>query len=360
MKTILLIEDTPDMRENIAEILQLVPYRVVQASNGKQGVELARQMHPDLILCDIMMPELDGYGVLQILGNDPGLSATPFLFLTAKAEISDFRLGMSLGADDYLIKPFDDLTLLNAVEIRLKKGERGQAGPSPDAGLEKLARAILNEEDARQSLCENYPTVPFKKNQTLFATGNSPVALYFVSEGKVKVFKTDLAGNEYITGLYGKGDFLGYLALVKEEAYAETAEIFEEAQVCLVPKKDFMTLIYHNQRVANEFIRMLTSNVIEHQQQLLQLAYQSVRKRVAEALLLFQRKFYPQADDSPFSNTSPAMTLSRENWSHLAGASTETVIRILSDLRAEGLIGINASQITLLDIKRLSQLKHRL
>lgn len=355
MKTILIIEDNPDMRGNITEILQLAPYEVVQAANGKQGVALARQTHPDLILCDVMMPELDGYGVLHILGNDPALADTPFLFLTAKADAADFRFGMNLGADDYLTKPFDDLTLLNAVELRLRKGERGQpdAVTNP-AGLEKLTRAILHEEDARRSLCENYPTSHYQKKQTLFTAGSSPVALYYVSHGKVKTFKTDAVGNEYITALCGERDFVGYLALLTDGAYAETAEVLDDAEVCAIPKADFLSLIYHRQDVANQFIRMLTGDVAEHQERLLKLAYQSVRKRVAEALLMFQRKFYPASTP----DSAPAMTLSRDNWSQLVGASTETVIRVLSDLRAEGLIGINASQITLLDVEKLTRLKN--
>ncbi|QHV98684.1 response regulator [Spirosoma endbachense] len=363
MKTILVIEDTPEMRENIAEILELAPYHVVQATNGKQGIELARQIRPDLILCDIMMPELDGYGVLHILSKDPTLLATPFLFLTAKAEMADFRFGMNLGADDYLTKPFDDLTLLNAVELRLKKGERGQIEPiATSAGLEKLTRALLNAEDARQYLKERYQTTHYKKKHTLFSVGSSPIALYFISRGKIKVFNTDTAGNEFITELHGEGDFVGYLSLLEDVAYSETAEILDDAEVCTIPKADFLTLIYHHQDVANRFIQLLTGDVVEHQERLLSLAYQSVRKRVAEALLMFQRKFYPmqsaQPTDNLTANISPAMALSRENWSHLVGASTETVIRILRDFRTEGLIGINASQITLLDIKKLTQLKH--
>ncbi|MBC8154938.1 MAG: response regulator [Bacteroidetes bacterium] len=380
MKTILVIEDNAEMRGNIAEILELAPYQVVQAANGKQGVTLARQVAPDLILCDIMMPELDGYGVLHILGNDPALADTPFLFLSAKAEAGDFRFGMNLGANDYLTKPFDDLTLLNAVELRLKKGERGQPGPpSNPAGLEKLTRAIMNEGDARQCLRENYPMTRHIKKQQIFTAGGLPMALYFINRGKVKIYQTDQAGNEYITTLLGTGDFMGYLALLEEEAYTETAEILDDADIVTIPKADFLELIYHHQDVANQFIRLLTGTVAEHEERLLKLAYQSVRKRVAEALLMFQRKYYarvgdpvqpgyipessgePDQDDGladALSNTSPAMTLSRDNWSRLVGASTETVIRILSDFRAEGLVGINASQITLLDIDKLARLKH--
>lgn len=97
MKTILVIEDIKGVRENITEILHLAPYEVVQAANGKEGVEMARQTQPDLILCDIMMPELDGYGVLHIPGNDPDLANIPFLFLSAKIEPGDFRFGMNMG-----------------------------------------------------------------------------------------------------------------------------------------------------------------------------------------------------------------------------------------------------------------------
>src|ERR1041385_1736007 len=123
MKTILIIEDNRDVRENTAEILELAGYRVLQAENGKLGVEVAQSMKPDLIICDIMMPVLDGYGVIHLLSKNQETASIPFIFLTAKAERSDFRKGMEMGADDYVTKPFDDIELLNAVESRLKKAE---------------------------------------------------------------------------------------------------------------------------------------------------------------------------------------------------------------------------------------------
>lgn len=357
MKTILVIEDTPAMRENIAEILELATYEVVQAANGKEGIERARQTRPDLILCDITMPDLDGFGVLHILRKDPTLADVPFIFLTAKADTTDFRVGMNLGADDYITKPFDDLTLLGAVELRLKKGAGAPTDPAaPPTSIDNLMRAILDETDARESLCDHYSTMSYNRKHRLFTAGSWPTALYFIRQGKGKLFKMDETGNEYITGLVGPGDFVGYTALLEEVPYGETAELLDDSLVCTIPKADFMALIYSHQGVANQFIRMLAGDVAEGQERLLKLAYHSVRKRVAEALLLYQRKFYPQSGDSAL-NTSPAMTLSRENWSHLVGATTETVIRILGDLRAEGLIEINASQITLLDIDKLTHLK---
>lgn len=404
MKTILVIEDTPAMRENISEILQLAPYQVVLAANGKEGIERARQTQPDLILCDIKMPELDGFGVLHILRQDPTLADVPFIFLTAKAEAADFRVGMNLGANDYLTKPFDDHTLLNAVALRLKKDAPTPADPVVmPTNLDHMRRAILGETHARLSLCDLYPTTQYNRKHRLFTVGSWPTALYFIRQGKGKVFTTDAAGNEYITSLIGSGELVGYLALLEDAPYAHTAELLEDAQVCTIPKTDFMALIDTQPEVANQFIRLLARDVTQLHQRLLNLAYQSVRKRVAEALLMVQRKFYPagvparsegrtasadrphdsvrsesvgrsadvieeggiaegvgraaREDEGGAPNTSSPMTLSRDNWSYLVGASTETVIRVLSDFRAEGLIEINASEITLLDIDKLTRLK---
>jgi DNA-binding response OmpR family regulator len=122
-KTILLIEDNQDVRENTAEILELANYKVLQAENGKIGVEIAQKTKPDLIICDIMMPVLDGYGVIHLLTKNAETATIPFIFLTAKSERLDFRKGMEMGADDYITKPFDDIELLNAVESRIKKHE---------------------------------------------------------------------------------------------------------------------------------------------------------------------------------------------------------------------------------------------
>lgn len=121
MKKILIIEDSNDIRENIAEILDLAGYQTFVASNGKQGADIAIANLPDLILCDIMMPELDGYGVFNLLQKKTSSANIPFIFMTAKSEPSEMRKGMEMGADDYLIKPFDDVELLSAIESRLKK-----------------------------------------------------------------------------------------------------------------------------------------------------------------------------------------------------------------------------------------------
>lgn len=121
MKRILVIEDEPVMRENLATLLELESYRVSTAANGREGLEVAHRCPPDLILCDVMMPALDGYGVLRALQTDPITAQIPFIFLTAKGEQSDVRAGMNLGADDYLVKPVRKDDLLEAIIVRLER-----------------------------------------------------------------------------------------------------------------------------------------------------------------------------------------------------------------------------------------------
>lgn len=121
MSKILLIEDEPEMRKGIASVLELESFDVVQAENGRRGVEAARKHKPDLVLCDVMMPELDGYGVLALLRMRDDTAGIPFIFLTAKGEKQDLRLGMNSGADDYLTKPVSIDDLLKAVRTRLER-----------------------------------------------------------------------------------------------------------------------------------------------------------------------------------------------------------------------------------------------
>jgi len=128
MKKILVIEDEPEMRRNLVTILRLEKYHPVAAENGRIGVELAKKEKPDLILCDVMMPELDGYGVLDALRGDAGTITVPFIFLTAKGEKPDIRAGMNLGADDYLTKPVAKADLLAAIRSRLARAAQ-QATP---------------------------------------------------------------------------------------------------------------------------------------------------------------------------------------------------------------------------------------
>lgn len=352
MKKILLIEDNPDVRENTAEILTLAQYNVTTAKNGKEGVELAQKNKPDLIICDIMMPVLDGHGVLHLLSKNDETSSIPFIFLTAKAERSDIRKGMEMGADDYLTKPFDDVELLNAIESRLKKNEilKKEFTKNID-GLNDF----INEAkgiDSLKKLSEEREVRVYKKKSEIYKEENYPKGIYFINKGKVKIYQTNELGKELITSLHKEGEFFGYLSLLKDEPYKNSATALEDSEICMIPKEDFYSLIYKNAEISRKFIEMLTDNLRENEEQLIKLAYNSVRKRVAEALVKLSDK-YKKAGEQIFS-----MNVSREDLANLVGTATETVIRTLSDFKDENFIEVSGSKITILNYDKLLKLKN--
>lgn len=353
MKKILLIEDNPEMRENTSEILELAKYDVATAPNGKEGVKLAKSLLPDLIICDIMMPELDGYGVLHLLGKETDTASIPFIFLTAKAEKSDYRKGMSMGADDYLTKPFDDMELLSAVEMRLQKSEKLKAAFSKDlSGLDQFYTEARNLEDLRK-LSENRKIKSIRKKETVYSEGAYPNSIFFIAKGKIKTARNNEDGKELITGLYNQGDFFGYLSLLEDQPYNDTAVALEDAEVCVIPKEDFFSLLNTNREVAAKFIRMLSDNIREKEERLIKLAYNSVRKRVAEALLLLEERY---ADKEAKENFS--MAIARDDLANIVGTASETVIRTLSDFKEEKLIEIKGSRITIINKEKLGKMKN--
>jgi CRP-like cAMP-binding protein/CheY-like chemotaxis protein len=351
MKTILLIEDNADVRENTAEILELASYKVLQAENGKIGVEMAQKNIPDLIICDIMMPVLDGYGVIHLLNKSADTASIPFIFLTAKSERLDYRKGMEMGADDYITKPFDDVELLRAVESRLKKNEilRAEFSKNVD-GLNKFFDEVKKVDDLKKLSADRRVKL-FKKKEIIFSEGNSPNYLFFVSKGKVKTYKSHEYGKELITSLYKEGEFFGYTVLLEDQPYSETAEALEESEICLIPKEDFFALMYSNMNVMKVFTKMLSDNILDKEKQLVNLAYSSVRKRVAEALVLLQSRF----DSSNANNFS--ISISREDLSNIVGTATESLIRTLSDFKEEKLVEIKGSNITIINLEKLTKLK---
>jgi len=350
MKNILLIEDNDDIRNNTAEILELANYKVMVAENGKTGMEKAIEYKPDLIICDIMMPVLDGYGVLHAVHKNDAIRNTPFIFLTAKTERSDFRKGMELGADDFITKPFNATELLNAVDSRLKKIDLLKQELSPGLeGLEHLMQASLNKSDLR-SFTEGRNFNKYKKKQTIYSEGNHPNRLYYILKGKVKAYKTNESGKELVTDLFSSGDFLGHIALLEGTAYKDTAEAMEETELAVIPKEDFDELINKNVEVANKFIQLLAKNISTKENQLLGLAYNSLRKKVADALLMLQNK-YQGTKDEKF-----VIDISRESLATIAGTATESLIRTLSDFRSEKLIDIKDGGINIINQKKLEHL----
>jgi CRP-like cAMP-binding protein/CheY-like chemotaxis protein len=351
-KKILLIEDNKDVRENTAEILVLAQYTVITARDGKEGVELAQKEKPDLIICDIMMPVLDGYGVLHLLSKNEETSSIPFIFLTARAERGDLRKGMEMGADDYLTKPFDDVELLNSIESRLKKKEILKKKFTKNIeGIDDFIKNVRGIESLKKLSLEHDVRF-YKKKDDIYKEGGYPKGIYFINKGKVKTFQTNESGKELITELHKEGDFFGYLSLLQEENYTSSATALEDAEIFMLPKEDFFALIYKNGEVSRKFIEMLSNNLRENEKQLVQLAYNSVRKRVAEALVKLSDT-YKKENEKKFS-----MTISREDLANLVGTATETVIRTLSDFKEAKIIEVSGSTLTILDHEKLSHMKN--
>jgi CRP-like cAMP-binding protein/AmiR/NasT family two-component response regulator len=347
---VLVIEDNDDIREGVVEILELANYDVVSANNGKVGIELATRHLPDLILCDIMMPELDGYGVLYMLAKKPETSTIPFIFLTAKAERTDMRKGMEMGADDYLTKPFDDMELLGAVESRLSKRNKQQAVQSKTldqisgligktTGLKELNTAILQRK-----------LRTIKKKQVIYYEGDAVVGIYLVLHGKVKTAKLASDGRQLVTAIYTDEQYFGIPSLLLNEPYAETAEALEDTTLCLLPKEMLENLLNQYPDIARQFIRILSNDLLDREQQLMHLAYYSVRKRLAEVLV----RLYKQEHATPDSS----LKVSRDNLAALAGMATETVSRILSDFKSENIIERKGSVIQILNLQLLEQMKN--
>lgn len=347
-KKVLIIEDNLDIRENIVEILELANYIAFSAGNGKAGVELAMKNIPDIILCDIMMPELDGYGVLYMLNKHPETANIPFVFLTAKAERVDLRKGMEMGADDYLTKPFDDMELLNAIESRLKKKDAQVNFYSKSldqlntlviksGGLNELKK-IITERKNRQ----------FKKDQVIYYEGDRGNGIYLLINGKVKSVKLAEDGRELMTGIYAADDYLGINAVLSGEAYSDTATALEDSTLCLIPNDQLEQLLNLYPEVGREFIKLLANDIREKEEQLLQLAYHSVRKKMAEAILRLYKKH----------SDIETLKISRDDLAAMAGMATETVSRTLSDFKEEGLIEKRGSIITILDLNKLTKMKN--
>lgn len=347
---ILIIDDNKEICENIHELLELAGYMAFTANNGKKGLALAHEHKPNLILCDIMMPELDGYGVIRALQNIPGMVGIPFIFMSAKAERSDFRAGMDLGADDYLTKPFNGDDLLKVVDARLRKS--------------KLIRTIADEDEKRiqsvttgtwewkTALSENRTIKKIRKKDMLFMEGEPSNFLYFLISGKIKVYKANELGKEYIIDIYKDGDLLGDTSLLESSMHKESAIAIEESEVAWIPRNDFLKLLELYPEMNGKFIKIMSNNYFEAEEKLLRLAYDSARKRVAEAIIFIYKKY------KSVNEYNLSFSLQRDNISALSGISPESVSRNLTDFRSEGLIETCNGMIKILDLKKLEALKN--
>jgi CheY-like chemotaxis protein len=334
MKKILIIEDNADLRENTEEILDLAGYAVISAENGKIGVSKAIKEVPDVIICDIMMPELDGFGVKEMLSENPITKEIPFIFLTAKADKEDLRKGMNLGADDYLTKPFDDLDLLKSIRIRIEKSTLKNISFSkgPKQTFEELLQKQLT----------NRSEFHYVKKDTLFRQEETASFGYYLKEGKVKSYRINEDGKELIYNIFSSGDFIGFWDILKGSSHTESASCLEDSVLIKIPIIDIQNKIKDENISFQSIISYFSKDIKINEDRLISLAYDSVRMRVAAALLSVHSIYKKQSSEGNFK-------IQREDLAAIVGTSPESVIRTLSDLKQEKIITILKNEITILD-----------
>ena len=335
---ILFIEDDPIIRENSTDILEFANYEVVQAVDGKQGVELARITQPDLILCDIQMPKLDGYAVYQLISNDDYLKNIPFIFISSHNSYEDIRKAMSLGADDFLKKPYEESELLNAISTRLKKTSnlRNQKtnveNPVEYKNIEELINSFLHR------TAQNY-----LKNETIYCEDNLNNYLYLVKSGTIKTYKNTEDGKELITGFYYPNNFLGYLSLFGEIPHTEHAAAIEDAKLIKIEKQEIISILESHPHLTLKLLKLLANRFKDSKDKMLQMAYDSVKGRIAKTLLSLAK-----------NNGQDHICISRSDLANLTGIAKETLIRNLSEFKESNLISIEKNNLKIIDSKKLS------
>jgi len=350
MKKILLIEDDVVLRENTAELLELSNYNVVTAANGQLGVEAAIKELPDIIVCDIMMPELDGYGVLEVLSKNENTQYIPFIFLSAKTERKDVRKGMDLGADDYITKPFQEEELTSAIESRIAR-----ASILKDIRDKKSNPSNTEEEDEIRTLndLKNYfddngKPFSFKKGEVIYTEGQNSNYIFLVTKGVVKCYKFDEQGKELITALHKEDDLFGYTSFIQNIPYQESAGVIKDAALAGISKEQLADVLNSNHKITLELIQLLTDDLKGVKNQLLEMAYSSVSKKTASTILKFAKKL----------NCKPnqPIKISRSDLSSVAGIATETLIRTMSSFKKQGFIEIEGRNITIVNIEKLKEI----
>ncbi len=333
---ILLIEDDTVLRENTAEILELQDYEVITAPNGKIGIEKAIKHIPDIIICDIMMPEVDGYGVLQTLSSNTDTHHIPFIFLSAKTEHKEIRRGMNMGADDYLTKPFDEEELVEVIETRLKKANLvSQVFVAETSSDENAEDDIRNLNELKNFFDDEGEVQKFKIKDSIFEAGDHSNYVYLILEGTIKTFQRDEEGKELVTGLYKPDDFLGFTSAVA----------VKDTKLVRILKYKLKEILEQNKNVSLELINMLSDNLSLIKQQLLIMAYSTVRKKTAQTILQFA--------DILGKKSNEDIRITRSDLASVAGIAIETLIRTLSAFKKEGLIEIEGRVIRVLDLHKL-------
>ncbi len=349
MTKILLIEDDTVLRENTAELLELSDFEVITAPNGELGLKAININTPDIIVCDIMMPKLDGYEVLSEVTKNSKTKHIPFIFLSAKTEHQDVRKGMNLGADDYITKPFTEDELISAIKSRLAKAsilkDKGQDNVQNYSEKDEL----INLNDLKNFFDDYGNEFTYNKGDVIYREGDHSNFIYLITKGAVKCHKLDSKGKELATSLYKEDDLFGYTSFTHNLPHKETATAIKKTKLVGLSILQLSEIIKNNNKLAVALIDHLTDDLSHIKDQLLEMAYSSVNKKTASTILQFAEKINRRPNDP--------IKISRNDLASVAGIATETFIRTLTNFKEQGLIKSEGRNIVVLDVEGLKQIK---
>jgi CRP-like cAMP-binding protein len=294
-----------------------------------------------------MMPELDGYGVLRILSKNETTAGVPFIFLTAKTELVDVRRGMTLGADDYITKPFDDVELLDTIEVRLQKAKH-----NPASSTQSIINPLTGEEviESLPAHIRDGEVRLIRKKDLLFSEGQTCRSVFIIKSGRAIATKIDDYSKEVVTRLYQYPTIIGVSSAFTGQRYQETVKAFEDLEVLPVKKDDFIKYVLHDPSAAFYFLQQMASYQLHSDEKLLLQAFGSVRMKLAATLTDLFNSYV--VDDKA------VIPVSREDLASMAGTAKETIIRCLSEFKEEGLVSIQGSDIIIASIQKLAELRY--
>ena len=345
MKRILIIENNIDLLSSYSEILKKAGFKVIISLYGDTGINEAITKVPDLILCNTLVPQVDGFGVLGVLSKNSATAHIPFIFINHTAKLANLRKGMDMGADDFITHPFRDNQLIKAVEARLNKSKsRVNAGQtileSPDnpflieKGIDQLQETISQSNFRR-----------IKKKQTLYSEGDYNQGIYFLKEGCIKTYKINSDGRQLITNIYNSNSFIGLGYLMIDGPLCENAEAVEYSSVYFIAKKTILDLLKVDIKLNHYVIKLLSNDLAHKNDRLVELAYESVRKRLSKIIIQLNKDSFPINE----------VEISRDELAGLAGTASETVSRILTDFKQMGLIKRDRNFINITNYEGLSK-----
>jgi CRP-like cAMP-binding protein len=350
--TILIFESNKSRLKHLADVLKFGDYVVIPAENWSDWISLESKIKPDLIICNLLIPDMDGFGIFHLLSRNSATADIPFIFLSEKFDIAIFRKVMVMGADDFITIPFEDLELLQAVEIRLKKNKKIKSlfGDFKKGEEDFFERgSLLNE---FQKYSDSHSRKFLKKKELLFLEGSHPFELYYIIKGGLKTYRLSQDGKQLITGLHYSRQFVGYLPLLNRTPYQESAQAMSSTEVYVIPKDDFEKMVFHNRQVASHFIRLISSDLFEMEKRLMELAYSSIRQRLAITLV----NLYNQQKVG--EKLAPCILISRMDLSNILGTAHESLNRIIAEFKNEGLLEIIEGGFKIPKLEKLQELHH--